>query len=196
MQDAGWLGGEEVAAELKARHRREAIAWTRALLDAADDWVILDTETTGLGLTDEVIQIGIIAPDGSVMLDSMVRPQNRRSIPAAASAVHGITIEQLANAPTFPELAPRLEEILRGRIIAYNAAYDRRLVQQTALLCGVRAPQSRWECAMRAYSRFVGEWDSRKNDYRFQRLPSGDHSAIGDCRATLNILREMAQARE
>jgi len=180
----------------KLKHRRESIAWARALLDARD-WVILDTETTGLGLTDEVIQIGVIGPDASVALDTMVRPLGRRSIPAAAVAIHSITFERLAGAPTFPELAPRLAEIVRGRrVIAYNADYDRRLIQQTALLSGVAAPHAAWECAMRAYARFVGEWDFRKNDYRFQRLPSGDHSALGDCRATLEIIRTMASARD
>jgi DNA polymerase-3 subunit epsilon len=193
MQDSAQIDAAEAAGERKTRDRREAIAWARRLIEASEDWVILDTETTGLGLTDEVIQIGIIAPDESVLLDSLVRPLKRQSIPAAAAAVHGITIEQLAGAPSFPELAPRLEEILRERrVIAYNAEYDRRLIMQTALLCGVPSPRSRWECAMRAYSRFIGEWDFRKNDYRFQRLPSGDHSAVGDCRATLKIIRMMA----
>ncbi|MGH7778841.1 MAG: 3'-5' exonuclease [Candidatus Binataceae bacterium] len=194
-QDEWWTSASPDAVEFKTQHRRETILWARTLMDADADWVILDTETTGLGLTDEVIQIGIIAPDETVLFDSLVRPQSRTSIPAGATAVHGISIEHLAGAPTFSELAPRLEELLRERrIVAYNAEYDRRLVKQTALLCGVRAPQSRWVCAMRAYSRFVGEWDERKNDYRFQRLPAGDHSAIGDCRATLKIIRTIASA--
>ncbi|HVA76524.1 MAG TPA: 3'-5' exonuclease [Candidatus Binataceae bacterium] len=195
MQDGSPIRATSEAAARKARDRREAIAWARALIDESVGWVILDTETTGLGLTDEVIQIGIIAPDGSALLDSLVRPLKRQSIPGAATAVHGIKIEQLAGAPTFPELAPRLEEILRERrVVAYNAEYDRRLIKQTALLSAVPSPKSRWECAMRAYSRFIGEWDFRKNDYRFQRLPSGDHSAIGDCRATLKIIGTMASA--
>ena len=65
---------------------------------------------------------------------------------------------------------------------------------QTALMSGGRAPHEQGGCAMIAYSRFVGEWDSRKNDYRFQRLPSGDHSAAGDCRATLRLIQLMACA--
>jgi hypothetical protein len=86
------------------------------------------------------------------------------------------------------------EAVAGKRIVAYNADYDRRLLKQTALMSGGRAPQAPWECAMIAYSRFVGEWDSRKNDYRFQRLPSGDHSAAGDCRATLRLIELMADA--
>ena len=180
----------------RALDRRAAIEWARGLLRAPEEWVILDTETTGLGLTDEIIQIGILAPDERVVLDSLVRALARESIPAAATAVHGITLERLAGAPTFPELAPRIAEAVRERrIVAYNAEYDRRLLTQTALMTGARKPDAQWECAMLAYARFVGEWDFRKNDYRYQRLPSGDHSAIGDCRATLKIIRAMAAAQ-
>jgi DNA polymerase-3 subunit epsilon len=175
--------------------RRKSIEWSRALLAAPSQWVVLDTETTGLGLTDEVIQVAVVAPDGAALLDSLVRPASRGDIPASASAIHHITIDMLAGAPTFAQLAPRLAEVVAGkRIIAYNADYDRRLLKQTALMSGGRAPQTQWECAMLTYSRFVGEWDSRKNDYRFQRLPSGDHSAAGDCRATLKLIELMARA--
>lgn len=179
----------------RASDRRASIEWSRALLATPSDWVVLDTETTGLGLTDEVIQVAVVSPDGSIVLDSLVRPAGRSEIPAQASAIHHITIRMLAGAPTFSELTPRLGDAVAGkRIIAYNAEYDRRLLKQTALLSGGRSPQARWECAMIAYSRFVGEWDPRKNDYRFQRLPSGDHSAAGDCRATLKVIELMAHA--
>ena len=45
---------------------------------------------------------------------------------------------------------------------------------------------------MLMYAQFVGEWNPRHGDYRWQRLPSGDHSAIGDCRATLALIHKMA----
>jgi DNA polymerase-3 subunit epsilon len=175
--------------------RKKSIEWARTLLADQLGWVVLDTETTGLGLTDEVIQVAVVAPGGSVLLDSLVRPAKRTEIPASASAIHHITIDQLKTAPTFERVAPKLSEIVHGkRIVAYNAEYDRRLLMQTALMSGGRAPHEQWECAMLAYSRFVGEWDFRKNDYRFQRLPAGDHSAAGDCLATLKLIELMARA--
>ena len=42
------------------------------------------------------------------------------------------------------------------------------------------------------YARFIGEWASWKDDYKWQKLPGGDHTALGDCIATLNIIKEMA----
>jgi len=176
-------------------HRNEEIEWARRLFANPADWLILDTETTGLGLTDEVIQIGIVDPRGSPLFDSLVRPLNHKTISAQATAVHGITIEMLAGAPTFPQIAAALGEAVGGRrVIAYNAEYDRRMFQQTAVLSGGRPPTWKWECAMIRYARFIGEWDSRKNDYRYKPLPSGDHTALGDCRATLKLIETMASA--
>lgn len=31
-------------------------------------------------------------------------------------------------------------------------------------------------------------------NYRWQRLPGGDHSALGDCWATLKVLQKMAES--
>jgi DNA polymerase III subunit epsilon len=177
------------------QHRTEAIEWARRLLANPPDWVILDTETTGLGLIDEVIQVAALAPDGSALFDSLVMPTRTEPIAREATAVHGLTLEMLAGAPTYPALAPRLEAAVGARrVIAYNAEYDQRLLNQTAVMSGARAPKWNWDCAMIQYSRFVGEWDSRRNDYRYQRLPSGDHSALGDCRATLRLIEQMAAA--
>jgi DNA polymerase-3 subunit epsilon len=45
---------------------------------------------------------------------------------------------------------------------------------------------------MQWYSQWVGEWNDYHQDYKWQRLPGGDHSALGDCKATLEVIRRMA----
>jgi DNA polymerase-3 subunit epsilon len=47
-------------------------------------------------------------------------------------------------------------------------------------------------CAMQWYAQYVGEWHDYWGNYRWQRLPGGDHSALGDARATLSLLKRMA----
>ena len=49
-----------------------------------------------------------------------------------------------------------------------------------------------WECAMGWYSQYVGE-PGKRGGYRNQKLPGGDHSALGDCRATLAVIETMAR---
>jgi DNA polymerase-3 subunit epsilon len=44
---------------------------------------------------------------------------------------------------------------------------------------------------MRAFAAYVGE-PSKRGGYRSQKLPGGDHTAIGDARATLRLIERMA----
>ncbi len=180
----------------RARDRAAAQAWARGVL-ASDDWVILDTETTGLDETAEVIQIGILAPDGSVLLDALIRPDG--NIPPAATAVHGITEGDVRAAPTYPEIDARLAAVLYGKtIISFNAAFDRRLMRQTAARYRMFPPCKQWDCAMLQYAKYVGDLHHSYGTYRFQRLPpiAGNqvHSALGDCRAVLALIQRMAAA--
>jgi DNA polymerase III subunit epsilon len=45
---------------------------------------------------------------------------------------------------------------------------------------------------MRQYARFVGERARRGGGYRLQKLPGGDHTALGDAIATLHLIEGMA----
>jgi hypothetical protein len=49
-----------------------------------------------------------------------------------------------------------------------------------------------WECAMRAFAAYVGE-RSKRGGYRNQKLVGGDHTALGDARATLRLIEQMAE---
>lgn len=54
----------------------------------------------------------------------------------------------------------------------------------------------RWECAMKLYATWWGDWSEYHGNYKWQRLPGGDHSALGDCRATLALLRRIAEEKD
>ena len=127
-----------------------ARAWIRELL--LDDFLVIDTETTGLGYADEVVELGVVGPDGRERLSTLVRPRSGR-VPPGATAVHGITMDQLADAPTFAEVYDALLALARGRrVIAWNAPFDERMVRQSAVGWGRRERLKGFECAMRAYA--------------------------------------------
>jgi DNA polymerase-3 subunit epsilon len=106
-------------------------------------------------------------------------------------------MDMLKDAPTYPEIATDLIARTQGRtIICYNAEYDSQLLRQTAQINGGRVPSSRWECVMLQYARFRGEWNFSRRDYRWHRLPGADHTALGDCRATLALVYQMARAQK
>lgn len=171
-----------------------ASVWAAKIL-ARPDVVVLDTETTGLGRDAEICQIAIIDLTGAELLNTLVKP--RRPIPRDASAIHRITDAMVVNAPTFAQIAVELRGILSGMTcVIYNASYDTRLLEQSAAACGIAYEipifGADYTCAMEEYAAWYGEWSEWHGNYRFQKLPGGDHSALGDALACLNLLRTMA----
>ena len=177
------------------RHQRAAIDWARQVLRRKRRYVILDTETTGLGKSDEIIQLAVIAVDGRCLFNENVRPTKKKRISADAIAVHGLRMDSLSSCPTFSELRKPLKKAIgRRRIVTYNAQFDMRLYRQTYQLAGGFLPKGEWECAMLEYSRFVGEWSDYHESYKWQKLDGAHHSALADCQATLAVIRGMASA--
>lgn len=85
--------------------------------------VVFDLETTGPDrLTDRIVEVAAlkVSPDGSVStFESRVNPGVK--IPAEATAVHGITDADVADAPPFSEVAPPLAAFFEGCDLAgYN----------------------------------------------------------------------------
>ncbi len=71
--------------------------------------VVLDTETTGLDAAFPV-EVSVLAVDGTVLPDTLVDPG--MPIPAAATAIHGITDEMVAGAPRFADVLPVLTRLI------------------------------------------------------------------------------------
>jgi DNA polymerase III subunit epsilon len=91
--------------------------------------IFLDTETTGL-LTEDghrIIEIGCIE-----MINRQITGNNlhlylnpERDIDAAATEVHGITNDQLADKPKFAAIADQFLKFVDGSdLIIHNAAFD------------------------------------------------------------------------
>jgi DNA polymerase-3 subunit epsilon len=168
------------------------------------DFVVLDTETTGLD-NGEICQIAVIDARGVVLLDTLVKPVGR--IPADATRIHGITDSHVANAPSWAEVSAQLEKLLTGRdVVIYNATYDRKMMHKSAE--AAKLPKTDWKqlarfwCAMEAFAEVYGDWNDYRGNYRWQKLttaasyyhvPTNNaHSALGDCKMTLAVCRHMA----
>ena len=174
--------------------RVAAIKWARDLM-VSRDFVIFDSETTGLSSPVDFVEVAVVGPTGKTLFDSLLKPSCR--IEAAATAVHGHSAKSLSGAPHFSEVYPDLLEVLyQRRVIVFNASYDRRVWDTAVRHLGARGALAgelpRWECAMRQYARFVGEPSKRGGSYRPQKLPGGDHTALGDALATLHLIEGMA----
>jgi DNA polymerase-3 subunit epsilon len=172
--------------------KNESIEWARSVLAEPDKYIILDTETTGL-YEAEIVQIGIINLDGEVILSSLVKPTI--SILAEVVNVHGITDKMVSNAPTFPEIYSRIVEVLKDKtVLIYNAKFDINILNYCCHLHGLEelGIKKRNNCIMEWYAQYRGYWSNYHESYRTHPL-KGNHSAIGDCLAALNLIKRMAE---
>ncbi|WP_197998802.1 3'-5' exonuclease [Gimesia aquarii] len=155
----------------------------------------MDTETTGLGTRDEIIQLAVINLDGSVLFDQKIKPTSKKTISPEASKIHGIKMKDLEECPTFKVLKKPLKKAIgRKTIITYNAEFDKKMYFRTYQLAGGFLPKGNWECAMLEYAKYAGEWNEYYKDYKWQKLEGGDHTAVGDCIATLDLIKSMANS--
>jgi DNA polymerase-3 subunit epsilon len=169
---------------------QQAAKWAHDLLKK--DFVILDSETTGLGSDAEICELAIIDSTGRPLLSTLVKPQN--SIPPDAIAIHGITNQMVQRSPVFAEIYSTIQRLVHDRLVViYNAGYDKRILEQCCRFSVLPNLTFPYDCAMNFYSQWVGEWSDYHGNYRWQKLPGGDHTALGDCLATLNVIQKMAE---
>lgn len=132
--------------------------------------VYLDTETTGLEETDEIIEIAIVNHQGKVIYASFIKPS--RTIPEDSIRVHHITNEMVEDAPTWPEAWPKIKQLLIGQPIGmYNAKFDVRMIEQTLKIYDIPLKEKLHAFdILKIYSDFRGVWDHRKRAMRRFRL--------------------------
>lgn len=155
-----------------------------------DNWVILDTETTGL-YEAEICEIAIIDKNKSVLLNTRIKPS--QSIPKQATSIHGITNSAVANSPSFTDIYPQICKAIEGNtVIIYNSSFDLTILDYCCKLANLPLLKIDDECMMNLYSTFVGDWSDYHGNYKWQKLYGGDHSALGDCKATHDVFGEIA----
>lgn len=156
-------------------------------------FVALDTETTGLGAEDEIIQIGIVDRNGNIILDTKINPEV--PISPKASRVHGMYREDVADAPKFPEIYHNIiKAVDQKTVVIYNAAFDKAKLKYMRVKYNL-PPISCHKIVdiMALYSIYVGKYSWRHKSYKWQPMPGGDHSAVGDAIALVKLIYRMAE---
>lgn len=193
--------GKKLVARSRMNSKRgqaalKAQAWITA------DALFLDSETTGLDGDDQVIEIALVDSHGQVLLDTRLRPNVPISF--GAQNVHGICAADLVDAPTWAEIAPKLRGLLEGRqVVAFNHAFDSRLLQQTAKAHGADSLPWDWSytehCAMDLAARAFGATNRHGSISLADAVDAAGidwqgeaHSAAGDARTTLALVKAIA----
>lgn len=170
------------------------------------DVIILDTETTGLSTTDEVVGLALLNTRNEVVLDQHVLPKGR--ISKKASEINGLTRERLRSlgARPWPEVHEEFTAALSGAtcLVIYNANFDVQLLRQTAEKYGLGLPDlPNVRCAMRDYAAFRRVPDRRKGEWKWHKLEAAhnyetgeertqQHRALDDCQMTLALMKAVA----
>ena len=104
-------------------------------------YVVLDTETTGMPVTDghRIIEIGCVELDGRNPTGRHyhVYIQPDRESDEGAIAVHGITDEFLKDKPRFKDIADEFFEFIQGsELVIHNAPFDIGFIENEFALLG------------------------------------------------------------
>lgn len=157
--------------------------------------VFFDLETTGIDpARDRIVEIALIKvlPDGSQESLSMrVNPQ--RHIPESSTAIHGISDEDVAGSPTFPEVAKRVAGFIEGCDLAgYNCnRFDLPMLSEEFYRSGVPVDlHSRKVVDVQViFHKREARTLTAAHQFYCGSTFDGAHGALADTQATYNVLR-------
>jgi DNA polymerase III epsilon subunit family exonuclease len=178
------------ADELPGRMARRSEAPTPAA------YAVFDCETTGTDTSeDEIVSLALVRldPDGVEVTRYETLVQPSRPIPAGATAVHGISDDDVAGAPRFAQIARELRGLLDGAVfVAHNASFDLGMVRHAFARVGLDYSPDDVACTLEAFRLL----EPLADNHRLQSICElrgielhHAHEAIGDVLATVALLR-------
>ena len=167
-------------------------------------FVAMDVETNGLSPKKgaRIIEMALVGIDSTGTKEwawhSLVNPQDGD---VGKTAIHGITNDQVRYAPTFDQIAGRVQQLLTNRVIvAHNQNFDMSFVEAEYERIGVTTGFAT-ACTMQA-ARSVGIYPTKLSDVadHYDLTDTGAHQAIHDAMLVADIwaifLRAMDAASE
>ncbi len=159
-------------------------------LNLPDNFGYLDTETTGLSASDQVIEISLIKRSGEILFNSKIKPSVQ--INPFAQKVHKITNEDLEHSPSFLDVYEELNRLAGelDTIYAYGEVFDRRLLLQTYTANNLEMPNFNLVCAHKMALKWMatnGFNTSKSNLDTFAQAAGANtdgidrHRSLGDC---------------
>jgi DNA polymerase-3 subunit epsilon len=164
---------------------------------ASPQFAAIDFETADYG-RDSACALAVVRVDGDRIVDRahfLIRPP-RRSF--AFTYLHGISWADVADAPTFRQLWPRIRSSFDGVdfLAAHNAPFDRSVLRACCEKAGVALPEIVFRCTVRL-ARAV--WQLRPTTLpavcAHLSIPLRHHDALSDAEACARIVIAAAGVR-
>ena len=163
-------------------------------------FVVLDLETTGLSSEhDRITEVGAVrARGGEVLAELRTFVHPGLAIPAAVTAITGITDGDVAQAPSVDVVLPTVLDFLGDSVfVAHNARFDLSFLRAAAARLGLPPLRPRViDTAVLARRLIRDEVRDMKLGTlaRHLRVPyAPDHRALNDARATLHVLHALIE---
>lgn len=174
-------------------------SWMRS-----ETFCVFDLETTSVDVeTARIVQIALLRIEDGVEVkhfETKVNPECE--IPEESSLVHGITNDDVKDAPTFSEMYPRVLEFAKeATLCGYNAAlYDLEVMRNEMKRAGMEVRHVRppvldplvWVREIDRYVRGSGRHQLEATAKRWKVKGGKAHDALSDCRMTWGILEKIA----
>lgn len=156
-------------------------------------WVAFDTETSGrYPIESEICEIAAVkwtAGGERATFQSLIKPSKPMS--DEVIAIHHITNEMVAGAPTVCEVLPKFVEFISGSVLlAHHAQFDLGFVAAALEDCGLQLPSEITICTSLLAQATVRETPN----HRLQTLvpffeidPGQAHRALDDARSCLGV---------
>jgi DNA polymerase-3 subunit epsilon len=165
--------------------------------------VVFDTETTGLSISDRIVQIAGLRIAGGRLtgeeFDTLVNPG--RPIPPGATDIHGITDAMVKDAPDVATALRGFHHFTEDAVlIAHNAPFDMGLLRAAEAESRKHFPNRVMDTVLLS-AMIWGQGAPHSLDAICERLgitiPAGQrHTAMGDAQATAQAFLKMLPALE
>jgi DNA polymerase III epsilon subunit-like protein len=155
-------------------------------------FAVVDVETTGFShLRDRVVEMACVILDGGHIVDtwsSLVNPEI--PIPEFATAVHGISDEDVLDAPLFPEAQAAIARRCAGAtVVAHNLAFDIGFLPALSTrptVCSLRLARQAFPNAPNHKNQTLRHYLGIDRDPALEGATA--HRALGDALVTASIL--------
>ena len=190
-------------------------------IDRIGNFVVLDTETTGLSsANNEITEVSAIRFEDwtpVMVFHSLVKPQ--KAIPDEIIQKTGITNEMVSSAPTFSSIVPSLNEFIgKSNIVGHNLPFDLKFLYRNGFNFAsqkrkyfdtldiakttLKKPKMKWDREFESYE-INFNYDYDVEDYKLSTLceffeirdNSSAHRSTSDALATGILFHNLAQAK-
>lgn len=175
------------------------------------EFVVIDIETTGLKLTNKIIEVSAIRYEDFEPVQAFTTLLNPNTpIPKEVSQINNITDEMVADSPNFKQIIPALADFIGdSNLLGQNILFDLRFLYKYGydFTTVNRKYYDTLECAKSKLKRYDQRKDLNEDYYDFDVidykldtlceyydiLRNNSHRSLSDCLATAKVFKKILE---